>query len=89
MERIEIEIDNETAKKWKVASPEVRSSTMQSINSMLKHALEPDGEELIRYTKALRQKTADCGLTPEVFQEIMELDDETMKNLMGEDYQTD
>ena len=89
MERIEIEIDNETAKKWKAASPEVRSSTMQSINSMLKHALEPDGEELIRYTKALRQKTADRGLTPEVFQEIMELDDETMKNLMGEDYQTD
>ena len=85
MERIIIEVDKETARYWNAASDEIKSE----VRSILKHALEPDVEDYCRSIHEVRQKTAARGLTPQVFQEIMELDDETMRNLMGKDDQAD
>ncbi|WKN43016.1 hypothetical protein [Tunicatimonas pelagia] len=84
MERIVIEVDEATARKWDATSEGVKTSTAKKINEILKLALDKNGEDMTRLLDEIREKAASRGLTPEVFQEIMELDDQTMKNLFGE-----
>lgn len=88
MKSISIEVDEETAKKWDAASQETRAVTVQKLSQILKHALGQNQDELVHLLDKVQKEAALNGLTPAVFQEIMELDNETMKNLFGEDFRS-
>ncbi len=86
MERIVIEVDEKTAKKWKYASDDTKLNASRKINTILNYALEKDDAEMTKLLDKLGKEAKQNGLTLEVFQEIMELDEQTTKNLFGEEY---
>lgn len=86
MERIVIEVDDAIAQKWKYASDNTKLSASRKINAILNYALEKDDREVTEFLDKLGKEAGQNGLTLEVFQEIMELDEQTMKNLFGEEY---
>lgn len=86
MERIVIEVDDATAKNWNSATEQTKTLTSKKINEILRYALNKDKQDMFRLLDKIRNRAAANGLTPEVFQEIMELDNQTMKNLFGEEF---
>ncbi len=86
MERIVIEVDDMTAKKWKYATEDTKLNASRKINAILNYALQMDDREMKNFLDKVGKETKENGLTLEVFQNIMELDDLTMKNLFGEEY---
>ncbi len=88
MERIVIEVDEATASKWNAATEKTKTSTSKKINEILKYALNKDEQDMLRLLNKIGEEAAANGLTPEIFQEIMELDDQTMKNLFGEEFKS-
>ncbi len=86
MERIVIEVDDMTAKKWKYATEDTKLNASRKINVILNYALQMDDREMKNFLDKVGKETKENGLTLEVFQNIMELDDLTMKNLFGEEY---
>jgi hypothetical protein len=87
MDRIVIEVDETTARKWKLASDEAKRNAFRKISAILNYTLDKDDNELTVFQDKISKEAKQNGLTLEVFQDIMELDDQTMKNLFGEEYQ--
>jgi len=71
MERIVIEVDEATARKWRLSSQECRNGISQQINITIARELTESKEDFIQYLNELRSKMKERGLTEEILQEIL------------------
>ena len=71
MERIVIEVDEETAKKWRLLSQKGRDRISQQVNITLAKELADSKEDFLRYLDELRTKMKERGLTEEILEKIL------------------
>ncbi len=76
MERIVIEVDEATGKKWRLSSPQQKEKISKKINIHLAKELMADSkEEFKRYLDEIGKTMQERGLTEEVLQEILRGDE--------------
>ena len=76
MERIVIEVDGETAKRWRSATRENKLQISRIINVRLAKELMRDKKEnLIKAMDKIARTAKENGLTEEILQEILTEDD--------------
>ncbi len=75
MERIVIEVDETTGKKWRLSSQKQREKIAQKINIRLAKELSDSKEEFKQYLDELSATMKERGLTENILQEILK-DDE-------------
>ena len=71
MERIVIEVDEATAKKWRLSSQKRRSKVSQQVNITLAKELADSKEDFVQYLDELRITMKERGLTEEILEEIL------------------
>ncbi len=71
MERIVIEVDEATAKKWRLSSQKRRSKVSQQVNITLAKELADSKEDFVQYLDELRGTMKERGLTEEILEEIL------------------
>lgn len=76
MERIVIEVDEITGKKWRLSSQKQREKISQEINIRLAKELMADSkEEFKQYLDELGETLKARGLTEDILQEILKSDE--------------
>ena len=71
MERIVLEVDDATAKKWRLFSQKKKERISQEINLKLAKELADSKEDFIQYLNELRLTMKERGLTEETLEEIL------------------
>lgn len=71
MERIVIEVDDDTAKKWRLSSQKRKNKVSQQVNITLAKELADSKEDFLRYLDELRTKMKERGLTEEILEKIL------------------
>lgn len=71
MERIVIEVDEETAKKWRLLSQKGRDRVSQQVNITLAKELADSKEDFLQYLVELRSTMKERGLTEEILDRIL------------------
>jgi hypothetical protein len=71
MERIVIEVDEETAKKWRLLSQKGRDRVSQQVNITLAKELADSIEDFLQYLDELRSTMKERGLTEEILDRIL------------------
>ena len=71
MERIVIEVDEATAKKWRLSSQKRRSKVSPQVNITLAKELADSKEDFVQYLDELRSTMEERGLTEEILEEIL------------------
>ena len=72
MERIILEVENGTAKKWRAASLQLRSKLNSYLNTQLDKILDNSKDiDSIRFFEELRTEMAEKGLTQEILDDIL------------------
>lgn len=72
MERIVLEVDENTARKWRTASSQLRSQLNKFIGKQLDEILDnSEPEDSIRFFNELREEMKEKGLTQEILDEIL------------------
>lgn len=72
MERIVLEVNENTARKWRTASFQLRSQLNKFIGKQLDEILDKsEPEDSIRFFNELRVEMKDKGLTQEILDEIL------------------
>jgi phosphotransacetylase len=71
MERIVIQVDDDTAKKWRLSSQKRKQRVSQQINITMAKELCDSREDFKQFLDELRSKMEERGLTEEILQEIL------------------
>ena len=71
MERIVIEVDDATAKKWRLSSQKRRNRVSQQVNITLAKELSDSKEDFLQYLDELGSTMKERGLTEEILEEIL------------------
>ena len=71
MERIVIEVDDDTAKKWRLSSQKRRNKVSHQVNITLAKELADSKEDFLQYLDELRTKMKERGLTEEILEKIL------------------
>lgn len=71
MERIVIEVDEATAKRWRLSSQKRRARVSQQMNITLAKELADSKEDFLQYLDELRSTMKERGLTEEILEEIL------------------
>ncbi len=72
MEKIVIEVEDATAEKWRMSSPEKRNEIAQKIDVKLAKELMADSKaEFQVFVNDLRSKMQERGLTEEILNDIL------------------
>jgi phosphotransacetylase len=71
MERIVIEVDDDTAKKWRLSSQKRKNKVSQQVNITLAKELADSKEGFLQYLDELRTKMKERGLTEEILEKIL------------------
>jgi hypothetical protein len=71
MERIVIEVDDATAKKWRLSSQKRRDRVSQRVNITLAKELADSKEDFLQYLDELRSTMKERGLTEEILEDIL------------------
>jgi len=72
MERIVIEVDEATAKKWRKASPEIKNRLEKSFEKQIEIVSQSDKEaQFEELLKKARKEAAKNGLTEEILQQLL------------------
>jgi phosphotransacetylase len=71
MERIVIEVDDATAKKWRLSSQKVRNRISQQVNIELAKELTDSKEDFLQYLDEFGSTMKERGLTEEILEEIL------------------
>ncbi len=71
MERIVIEVDETTGKKWRLSSQKQKEKIAQKINIRLAKELSDSKEEFKQYLDELGAAMKERGLTETILQEIL------------------
>lgn len=72
MERIVIEVDEITGKKWRLSSQKQREKISREINTSLAKKLADSKEEFKQYLDELGETMKQRGLTEDILQKILE-----------------
>ena len=75
MEKIVIEVDEETAEKWRLASEKKRNEISQEMNLRIAKDLAESKEDFLQYLDELGAKMKERGLTEEILQDILNDED--------------
>ncbi|MFA7493741.1 MAG: hypothetical protein WCZ43_09545 [Proteiniphilum sp.] len=71
MERIILEVDSETAKKWRITSQLKKARLTQEINLKLARDLSDTREEFLQFLDEVGKTMEERGLTEEILQKIL------------------
>ncbi|WP_148038963.1 hypothetical protein [Proteiniphilum sp. X52] len=71
MERIVLEVDSETAKKWRITSQHRKAQLAQEINLKLARDLSNTREEFLQFLDEVGKTMEERGLTEEILQQIL------------------
>ncbi len=71
MERIVIEVDDATAKKWRMSSQKRKARISQEVNLKLAKELSDSKEDFQQFLTEIRSTMKERGLTEEILQEIL------------------
>lgn len=72
MERIVLEVDEATAKKWRSASSRLRMEVSRIIDTQISAIIDKkEDKDIIQYLDELRKEMAKKGLTQEILDEIL------------------
>ncbi len=71
MERIILEVDSETAKKWRITSQLKKARLAQEINLKLARDLSDMREEFLQFLDEVGKTMEERGLTEEILQKIL------------------
>ncbi|MGC4129674.1 MAG: hypothetical protein QM564_08985 [Bergeyella sp.] len=71
MERIVLEVSNETARKWRISSQKRKERITQEIDLKLAKELSDSREEFLEFLTNMRKTMKERGLTEEILQEIL------------------
>ncbi|MGC4129876.1 MAG: hypothetical protein QM564_10090 [Bergeyella sp.] len=71
MERIVLEVSNETARKWRISSQKRKERITQEIDLKLAKELSDSQEEFLEFLTNMRKTMKERGLTEEILQEIL------------------
>ena len=71
MGRIVIEVDDDTAKKWRLSSQKRKNKVSQQVNITLAKELADSKEDFLQYLDELRTKMKERGLTEEILEKIL------------------
>lgn len=71
MERIVIEVDEATAKKWRMSSQKRRNIISRQVNITMAKELADSKEDFVQYLAELRSTMKERGLTEEVLEEML------------------
>jgi len=72
MERIVLEVDEATAKKWRSASSRLRMEVSRIIDTQISAIIDKkEDKDIIQYLDELRKEMAEKGLTQEILDEIL------------------
>lgn len=75
MERIVIEVDDNTAKEWRLASKKLREKISEKINIRLAKELMDSREEFKQFLDEVGTTMKERGLTEQILQEILNEDE--------------
>lgn len=76
MQRIVIEVEDATAKKWRLSSQQTKNKVSQQINIKLAKELMADSkEEFKQFLDEIRNTMQERGLTEEVLNDILKDED--------------
>ncbi|PKP34653.1 MAG: hypothetical protein CVT98_10680 [Bacteroidetes bacterium HGW-Bacteroidetes-15] len=71
MERIVIEVDDATAKKWRMSSVKRKNKVLQQVNITMAKELADSKEDFQQFLAEMRSTMKERGLTEEILQEIL------------------
>lgn len=71
MERIVIEVDDATAKKWRMSSQKRKARISQEVNLKLAKELSDSKEDFQQFLTEIRCAMKERGLTEEILQEVL------------------
>jgi len=71
MDRIVVEVDDISAKKWRYASEEKKSQLNNTINSILRKAFEKSGDDFWQFLDKIGKKAEANGLTQEQLDKLL------------------
>lgn len=71
MERIVIEVDDATAKKWRMSSQKRKARISQEVNLKLAKELSDSKEDFQQFLTEIRCTMKERGLTEEILQEVL------------------
>ena len=72
MERIVLEVDDRTAKAWKLASSQKRKTLSAKLGAVINETLTKDADiDFVSYLNELRDKIETRGLTQEALNDIV------------------
>jgi len=87
MRILTLPVDDSIADTYNSAAPQEKSRINSLINMLLaKFLKEKENSSLFSVMKEMSDEAQKNGLTIEKLGELMDWDEETMKNLFGEDY---
>ncbi len=71
MERIVIEVEDATAKKWRLSSQQTKNKVSQEINIRLAKELTDSKSEFKQFLDEIRNTMEERGLTEEILNDIL------------------
>jgi len=71
MDRIVVEVDDISAKKWRYASEEKRSQLNNTINNILRKAFDKNEDDFWRFVDKIGKKAEANGLTEEQLNKLL------------------
>lgn len=71
MERIVIEVDNITAKKWRYTSPEAKQRLSKKIELILKSIMDKGDDDLWPFLEKLRKEADKEGFNDDILNQIL------------------
>ena len=74
MDRIVLEVDDSSAKKWRYASQEKKSQLNYTINRILKKAFDKDEDDFWQFLDRVGRKAEENGLTEEQLNKLLNED---------------
>lgn len=71
MERIEFEVNDDTAKKWRYTNPEIKQRIEKEVDQLLKIILEKEEDTLWPLLKKIRLEAEQKGFNDEILEQIL------------------
>jgi hypothetical protein len=74
MDRIVLEVDDTSARKWRYASKEKKDQLNNTINNLLKKAFDKEGDDFWQFMDRVGKKAEEAGLTEDELQKLLNED---------------
>ncbi|GAB3550886.1 hypothetical protein [Spirosoma fluminis] len=72
MDRIILEVANDTARKWRYSNPQVRQCISEKFNQLLSDLLDKQEDDLWPFLEKIRTEAEGKGFSDEILAEILD-----------------